>query len=71
MDDIIEFIISIFFAPFEGDFENAFENAFDGADHIPNKALRIFAKVLLIAFFALLIIGAYCLLSWLFQDCNA
>lgn len=67
MDAIIEFILSIFFAPFEGDFENAF----DGADHIPNKALRIFAKVLLIAFFTLLIIGAYCLLSWLFQDCNA
>ncbi|MBR5786899.1 MAG: hypothetical protein IKY41_09420 [Clostridia bacterium] len=63
MEDILEFILSILFMPFESKYDNLKIKI----NRIPNKALKIFLKVLLVLIPFALIFGLYCLCSYIFR----
>ncbi len=63
MEDILEFILSILFMPFESKYDNLGVRI----NKIPNKALKIFLKVLIILIPFALIFGLYCLCSYVFR----
>ena len=63
MEDILEFILSILFMPIESKYDNLKIKI----NRIPNKALKIFLKVLLVLIPFALIFGLYCLCSYIFR----
>ena len=63
MEDILELILSILFMPFESKYDNLKIKI----NKIPNKALKIFLKVLLVLIPFALIFGLYCLCSYIFR----
>ena len=63
MEDILEFILSILFMPFESKYDNLKIKI----NRIPNKALKIFLKVLLVLIPFALIFWLYCLCSYIFR----
>ena len=63
MEDILELILSILFMPFKSKYDNLKIRI----DRIPNKALKIFLKVLLILILLALIFGLCCLCSYIFR----
>lgn len=63
MDDIIEFILTILLQPFE----NKHEALLARINRIPNKPLKIFLKALAILIPIAILVGLYCLLSYLLR----
>ena len=63
MEDIIELILSIMFLPFESKYEKLKMKI----NTLPNKALKIFLKVLLILLPLALVFGICGLCSYLFR----
>ena len=63
MEDILELILSILFIPFESKYDDL-KIRING---IPNRALRIFLKVLLVLIPFALLFGLYCLCSYIFR----
>lgn len=63
MEDILELILSILFMPFESNYENLMIRI----NRIPNKALKILLKVLLVLIPFAFIFGLCCLCSYIFR----
>ena len=63
MEDILELILTILFKPFE----SKYDNIFGRINNIHSKGLRVFLRIVLIAIPCALIIGIYCLCSYLFR----
>ena len=63
MEFILEIILTILFKPFESKFDNTFERI----NNIHSKGLRVLLRIVLIAITGALIIGIYCLCSYLFR----
>lgn len=63
VEDILELILSILFMPFESKYENLMIRI----NRIPNKALKILLKVLLVLIPLALIFGLCCLCSYIFR----
>ena len=63
VEDILELILSIWFMPFESNYENLMIRI----NRIPNKALKILLKVLLVLIPFAFIFGLCCLCSYIFR----
>ena len=63
MEDILELILSILFMPFE----DKFDNLHNKVNKTPNKALKIFYKILLVLIPLTLILGLCCLCNYIFR----
>lgn len=63
MEEILELILSILFIPFESKYEDFLHRI----NRIPNKALKIIFKMLLILIPLAFIFGLCCLCSYLFR----
>ena len=63
MEDILELILTILFKPFESKYDNIFRRI----NNIHSKGLRVLLKIVLIAISVALIIGIYCLCSYVFR----
>lgn len=63
VEDFLELILSILFMPFESKYENLMIRI----NRIPNKALKILLKVLLVLIPLALIFGLCCLCSYIFR----
>lgn len=63
MEDILELILSILFMPFESQYEKIKYKI----NTLPNKALKIFLKFLLILIPLILILSLYCLCNYIFR----
>lgn len=63
MEDILELILSILFMPFEDKYDNLRYRI----NQIPNKALKVSLKLLIILVPVAIIFGLTCLLSYLIR----
>lgn len=63
MEDILELILSILFIPFESKYDNLKIKI----NRIPNKALKIFLKILIVFIPCALIFGLICLCNYIFR----
>jgi len=63
MEDLLELILSMLFTPFESQYDNLKNKI----NKMPNKALIILLKILLILIPFVLIFGLCCLCSYLFR----
>lgn len=63
MEDILELILTFLCKPFE----SKYDNTFGKIKNIRNKGLRIFLRILLIAIPVAIVLGLYCLCSYLFR----
>lgn len=63
MEDILELVLSILFMPFEDKYDNLLYRI----NRIPNKALKVSLKLLIVLVPVALIFGLTCLLSYLIR----
>jgi ABC-type sulfate transport system permease subunit len=63
MEDILELILTILFAPFESKYDDTFARI----KNIHNKGVRILLRILLIAIPLAVIFGVCCLCSYIFR----
>lgn len=68
LDDFLELILTILFAPFESKYENLKKKLIDKIDQIPNKALKILLEILVVIVIpGAFVIGLFCLISYIFR----
>ena len=63
MEDILELILSILFLPFKDDYDSLFIKI----KKIPNKAVRIVLRVLLISLSLAVLVAIYCACNYVFR----
>ncbi len=63
MEDILELILSLLFLPFKDDYDSLFIKI----KKIPNKAVRIILRVLLISLSLAVLVAIYCACSYVFR----
>ena len=63
MEDILELILTIILTPFE----SKEKEIISGINHIRNKPLRVFAMILILSTFLVVVFGLYCLLNYLIR----
>ena len=63
MEEFLELILTILFTPFE----SKEKEIISGINHISNKPLRVFIKILIPLTFLVVIFGLYCLFNYLIR----